>query len=160
MLRRAESPETDRLPVDLGGMRSTGIMAIAYDRLKKQLGISEGDLYVFDTGQQLAFVEEPIRQRFGCDVVILDGGLLDGSAGALAVTRPVVLERAAELAVLETALRRAAGGTGSVVLIGGEAGIGKTSLVRAFAREAAGAARVLVGTCDDLVTPRTLGPTG
>jgi uroporphyrinogen decarboxylase len=68
----------DRLPVDLGGMRSTGIMAIAYNRLKKHLGNNEGDIFVFDTGQQLAFVEEPIRQRFGCDVVILDGGLLDG----------------------------------------------------------------------------------
>src|SRR5512138_913680 len=68
----------DRLPVDLGGMRSTGIMAIAYDRLKKRLGIRERGTLVFDTGQQLAFVEEPVRQRFGCDVVILDGGLLDG----------------------------------------------------------------------------------
>jgi uroporphyrinogen decarboxylase len=68
----------DRLPIDLGGMRSTGIMAIAYNRLKKHLGISEGELLVFDTGQQLAFVEEPLRQMFGLDVVILDSGLLDG----------------------------------------------------------------------------------
>jgi tetratricopeptide (TPR) repeat protein len=44
------------------------------------------------------------------------------------------------------------------VLVSGEAGMGKTSLVRAFASEASGAARVLVGACDDLVTPRTLGP--
>ncbi len=68
----------DRLPVDLGGMRSTGIMAIAYQRLKQYLGIQEGDIFVFDTGQQLAYVEEPIRERFGCDVVILDSGLLNG----------------------------------------------------------------------------------
>ena len=68
----------DRLPVDLGGMRSTGIMAIAYQRLKDHLGIDAGGLYVFDTMQQLAYVEEPIRQRFGCDVVILDTGLLRG----------------------------------------------------------------------------------
>ena len=44
------------------------------------------------------------------------------------------------------------------MLVSGEAGIGKTSLVRAFAREAAGRARVLAGACNDLVTPRTLGP--
>jgi uroporphyrinogen decarboxylase len=68
----------DRLPVDLGGMRSTGIMAIAYQRLKDHLGIPGGDLLVFDTGQQLAYVEEPIRSRYGADVLILDMGMLSG----------------------------------------------------------------------------------
>src|SRR5215213_1805767 len=69
-----------------------------------------------------------------------------------------LLERDAELRRLRETLRGAAKGRGSVVLVSGEAGIGKTSLVRAFAREAAGRARVLAGACDDLVTPRTLGP--
>lgn len=73
--------ELDRVPVDLGGMRSTGIMALAYAGLKEHLGITEGDIYVFDTMQQLAFVEEPIRHRLGCDVVILDQGLLAGWRG-------------------------------------------------------------------------------
>jgi uroporphyrinogen decarboxylase len=68
----------DRIPVDLGGMRSTGIMALAYARLKEYLGIDEGGIYVFDTMQQLAYVEEPLRLRFGCDVAILDGGLVAG----------------------------------------------------------------------------------
>ena len=49
-------------------------------------------------------------------------------------------------------------GTGSVVLISGEAGIGKTSLVRAFVVDRTDRVRVLLGACDDLVTPRTLGP--
>ena len=40
----------------------------------------------------------------------------------------------------------------------GEAGIGKTSLVHAFLAAAAGRARVLAGTCEDLLTPRALGP--
>jgi uroporphyrinogen decarboxylase len=70
--------QPDRIPVDLGGMRSTGIMALTYDRLKRHLNIVEGDIHVFDTMQQLAYVEEPVRQRFGCDVVILDAGLLAG----------------------------------------------------------------------------------
>jgi tetratricopeptide (TPR) repeat protein len=39
-----------------------------------------------------------------------------------------------------------------------EAGIGKTSLVRTFAASAADRARVRIGVCDDLETPRTLGP--
>lgn len=66
----------DRVPLDLGGMRSTGIMALPYARLKEHLGIFEGDIYVFDIMQQLALVEEPILCRFGCDVVILDEGAL------------------------------------------------------------------------------------
>ena len=70
--------EPDRLPVDLGGMRSTGIMAISYHALKKHLDINEGDIYVFDTMQQLAYVEAPIRERFGCDVLILDSGMIAG----------------------------------------------------------------------------------
>jgi DNA-binding CsgD family transcriptional regulator/tetratricopeptide (TPR) repeat protein len=69
-----------------------------------------------------------------------------------------LLERDAELRRLRETLWGAGQGRGSVVLVSGEAGIGKTSLVRAFAREAAGRARVLAGACDDLVTPRTLGP--
>ncbi|GAA4802126.1 AAA family ATPase [Actinomycetospora chlora] len=69
-----------------------------------------------------------------------------------------LLERAGELAALDAALERAAGGAGSVVLVAGEAGIGKTSLVRAFLRAVGDRARVLQGACDDLVTPRTLGP--
>jgi DNA-binding CsgD family transcriptional regulator len=69
-----------------------------------------------------------------------------------------VLERDAELTLLDAALDRAVAGSGSVVLVAGEAGIGKTSLVRAFLRTAGGRARVFAGACDDLVTPRLFGP--
>ena len=44
------------------------------------------------------------------------------------------------------------------MLISGGAGLGKTSVVRAFAAAAAGRARVLLCSCDDLMAPRTLGP--
>jgi len=67
-------------------------------------------------------------------------------------------EREAELGALDAALREAVAGRGSVVLLSGEAGIGKTSVVRAFARSAAGRVRLLVGACDDLLSPRALGP--
>jgi predicted ATPase len=43
-----------------------------------------------------------------------------------------LLERDQELATLEDATREAVAGTGSVVLLHGEAGIGKTSLVSAI----------------------------
>jgi predicted ATPase len=69
-----------------------------------------------------------------------------------------LLEREAELRGLREALDEACQGRGSVVLVSGEAGIGKTSLVRAFAASAADRRRIRVGVCDDLETPRTLDP--
>jgi len=71
---------------------------------------------------------------------------------------PHLLERQAELQVLGTAVERARTGQGSAVLVLGEAGIGKSSLVHAFLTAAAGQARVLAGACEDLLTPRALGP--
>ena len=70
---------------------------------------------------------------------------------------PSLLERQAELEMLGTAVERAGTGRGSAVLVLGEAGIGKTSLVQAFLAAAAGRARVLAGGCEDLLTPRALG---
>ena len=69
-----------------------------------------------------------------------------------------LLERADDLEVLEQALADAERSSGSVVLIGGEAGIGKPRLVQSFSENHAGDARILWGGCDDLSTPRTLGP--
>src|SRR4051794_34663122 len=71
---------------------------------------------------------------------------------------PVLLEREAPLTALLDALASAEHGHGSTALVYGEAGIGKTTLVRAFVDRAGGRARLLTAACDDLVTPRTLGP--
>ncbi len=49
-------------------------------------------------------------------------------------------------------------GRGRMVLVSGEAGIGKTCLVQRFCDQAVGAERVLWGACDVLFTPRPLGP--
>jgi DNA-binding CsgD family transcriptional regulator/tetratricopeptide (TPR) repeat protein len=69
-----------------------------------------------------------------------------------------LLERAAQLDELSAALERARHGRGATVLVSGEAGIGKTSLLQAFADLIAGKARVFKGACEDLLTARTLGP--
>ena len=69
-----------------------------------------------------------------------------------------LLEREPELAELRAATRDATGGHGRVVLLYGEAGIGKTSLVSALRAEPSDGVRVLVGSCDAMSTPRTLGP--
>jgi DNA-binding CsgD family transcriptional regulator/tetratricopeptide (TPR) repeat protein len=71
---------------------------------------------------------------------------------------PALLEREPELAVLRSAVAAAAVGRGTVVLVLGEAGIGKTSLLRTFLAGVQDGVAVLAGSCDDLLTPRPLGP--
>lgn len=61
--------QPDRVPIDFGAMRSTGIMAVAYNKLKEHLGITGGATRVFDTMQQLAEMEQPLLDRFHIDVV-------------------------------------------------------------------------------------------
>ncbi|MEO2046583.1 MAG: hypothetical protein ABGX16_08410 [Pirellulales bacterium] len=60
--------ETDRVPIDLGGTRQSGIAASTYHKLKQRLGI-ESLTRVFDCYQMLADVERPVMERFGADVV-------------------------------------------------------------------------------------------
>ncbi len=74
VLQAVAHREPDRVPIDLGGHRSSGIMAIAYARLKKHLGIRSGDIYVYDVIQQLAIIEKPILDRFGVDTIELGRG--------------------------------------------------------------------------------------
>ena len=69
-----------------------------------------------------------------------------------------LLERSTYLDDLGRILRQTAAGEGQLVLLGGEAGVGKTVLVRHFCRLVRGQARVLIGACDALSTPRPLGP--
>jgi DNA-binding CsgD family transcriptional regulator/tetratricopeptide (TPR) repeat protein len=64
----------------------------------------------------------------------------------------MLLERTPALEALAALRQQSSAEGGRVVLIAGEAGIGKTSLLRAFASDA------LWGACDPLVAPRPLGP--
>ena len=75
VLKTIRHEEPDRLPIDLGGMASTGIMAIAYARLKEHLGIASGEIRVYDMGQQLAEIEPEVLSRFGVDVISLTNSL-------------------------------------------------------------------------------------
>ncbi len=68
--------QPDRIALDFGGHRSSGIAAIAYAKLKKAMGISTGDIYVHDIIQQLAIVEPDVLDAVGADVVELGRGFL------------------------------------------------------------------------------------
>ena len=68
-----------------------------------------------------------------------------------------LLERQSATASLRGALADATRGAGRMVFVSGEAGIGKTSLVRAFVEDLPRGTRVLSGACDDLLTPAPLG---
>src|SRR5262245_5772134 len=69
-----------------------------------------------------------------------------------------LLERGGALATLAEAREAAGRGEGRVVLVTGEPGIGKTTLVNRFLMDLDPGARILLGTCDDLSIPRPLGP--
>jgi predicted ATPase len=69
-----------------------------------------------------------------------------------------LLEREAELSMLDGCLEAARRGSqGRVVFVSGEAGVGKTALLRRFCAESVHSPCVLWGGCDALFTPRPLG---
>ena len=70
---------------------------------------------------------------------------------------PPLLEREPPLALLIEYAAQAAAGEGRLVLLGGEAGVGKSALVERLRRELP-AARWSWSMCDGLFTPRPLGP--
>ena len=70
-----------------------------------------------------------------------------------------LFERSEQLSTLAAQLDAvAATSRGRLVLLAGEAGVGKTALVRRFADDNSARARALSGACDPLFTPRPLGP--
>jgi DNA-binding CsgD family transcriptional regulator len=70
----------------------------------------------------------------------------------------VLLERESVLAQLCVLVQRAGRGAGQVVLLRGEAGVGKTAVIRRVVAGLDERVRVLRGSCDPLAKPRPLGP--
>lgn len=71
----------------------------------------------------------------------------------------LLLEREKTLEKMRAALAQVRQGAGRTLLLSGEAGIGKTTVVSHFVQEQQTAdCRVLWGACESLFTPRTLGP--
>ncbi len=70
-----------------------------------------------------------------------------------------LLERSAAMSMLGDCLTEVQRSSrGQIVLVGGEAGVGKTALLRRFCDGRRRSSRILWGACDPLFTPRPLGP--
>ncbi|MGB3476870.1 MAG: AAA family ATPase [Mycobacterium sp.] len=69
-----------------------------------------------------------------------------------------LLERDTALATLHRCYRAATRGHGQLVLLRGEAGAGKTTVIAQFLTTLDPGTRLLRGWCDGLATPRPLGP--
>ncbi len=63
--------QPDKVPVDLGGHRSSNFSAVAYKNLRDYLGLPKKPIYVYDVIQQLAVPGEDVLDMFGVDVIDL-----------------------------------------------------------------------------------------
>ncbi len=64
--------EVDRVPIDIGGTKVTGICIDAYVELLKYLGLDLGLPKVYDQFAMLARMDEAVRNRLHCDVIELE----------------------------------------------------------------------------------------
>lgn len=66
--------QPDRVPIDFGGHRSSGIAATLYPRLRRALGLEARPVRVYDPTQQLAIIDEDVLDRLGVDTIELGRG--------------------------------------------------------------------------------------
>jgi len=71
VLRALNHEIPDRVPLDCGGTVVSGIDAIAYDNLKKHLGIKGGKTQIYHMVMQVALPERWFMDKFETDVVDL-----------------------------------------------------------------------------------------
>lgn len=63
--------QPDRVPIDFGGTRQSGIAISTYQALKRELGL-DTPTRVYDVYQMLAEIERPVLERFGADCIGLN----------------------------------------------------------------------------------------
>jgi len=68
--------QPDRIPFDFGGTSVTGISAMAYNKLKRNLGVSS-PTRVYDVIQQLAMVESEVYNHINTDVLDINRLFMD-----------------------------------------------------------------------------------
>lgn len=65
----------DRLPCDLGAMRTTGISAFAYHELVTALGLPPRRPRIHNSHRMLALPDPDVLDALGCDVLTIDSGV-------------------------------------------------------------------------------------
>lgn len=66
--------EADRVPIDFGGHRSSGIAGIAYAKLRNHLGLAAKPVRIYDPIQQLAIIDQDVLDLFHVDTIELGRG--------------------------------------------------------------------------------------
>jgi uroporphyrinogen decarboxylase len=66
--------QPDKVPIDFGGHRSSGIAAMGYGKLRKALGLPSRPTRVYDPLQQLAIIDDDVLDRFQADTIELGRG--------------------------------------------------------------------------------------
>jgi len=73
--------QPQQVAVDFGGHRSSGIMAMAYKRLRDYLALPPRPIKVYDIPQQLAVIDDDVLERFHIDVIELGWHLYHEDGG-------------------------------------------------------------------------------
>ncbi len=76
VLKAVNFEKPDRVPIDLGGMRASGINAVVYDQLKKRAGI-QTPTKIHDSMQIIAEVELEVLDHIHADIIPLDASDAD-----------------------------------------------------------------------------------
>jgi DNA-binding SARP family transcriptional activator/DNA-binding NarL/FixJ family response regulator/tetratricopeptide (TPR) repeat protein len=123
----------------------------ARSTLAEELGIDPGP--ALQELERLVLAQDP-----SLDGPALSSLLPPRRAGGSYIEPVALVERDGHLDTLHTLHGEALAGSGRLVLVHGEAGVGKSALVRAWSAAAQERAVVLWGACDPLSSPRPLGP--
>ena len=71
VLAALNNREPDQIPIDFSGHRSSGIAPLAYQRLRRALGLEDVPLRIYDPIQQLAIVDGDVLNMLGIDTIEL-----------------------------------------------------------------------------------------
>jgi uroporphyrinogen decarboxylase len=95
VLRTVNFQDADRVPIDLGAMKASGITVKAYNELKARLGIRT-QTRIWDPRLMIASAETEILKRFHADVVPLDVSSVVQDQASDSAWRPAALYQGAE----------------------------------------------------------------